>query len=683
LQKAEGKMPLDEKSVLNFKLKPGNKIIVKGIVAGGTDGRYDGSVFGSQIGDKERISVTGGRNNINKTSYNGDNSLQVYTSGSGITKTTIGAVDYGNTSKSGNGINASYDFDLPTTYQETVKQKRQDVLPSSTLVTHAMQASTNKSDNHRMRYRYQPKTGKTNIYFSGSTNYSSNDNVNVNQSATSDGSGQLLNSLDNSFRSTGRNFGTSLSMDGRRAFGKKGRVLGWNGGYNYSSRVGKDENDAKMVFYQNGLVDSLSHLRQEIENDSKSNSASLSVNYSEPVNKRINLNMAQWFGYGWSYSDKTTWAIDSSGKRLNVDSLYSNFTQSYSLSTGSQLSVVYHDQYWNVTGGFTLLHNKMLQKDIGRKKEIEQKGITPSLNLNASYNTKKNTWNMSSSANYNLPSIQLLQPVQDLTNPLQIFIGNPNLKPQISYSSSLNWSNRRPQENGKPPLIISNAGAYLNLTRDQITSSVLYDSLGKQVTTYRNVNGIYYYGINSNLSFQKKWGKDILRIGLSPRLNFNKGRTFLNGELYDNSSLGLNAGINAGYNRGEMIFLSLSYNPYYQRLRYEQNARQNQEYTIHNVNLDVDLYLFQRLKVKQSVSYTYNNSLNAGFKKSSMLWNATAALICLKSRKIEILFAGFDLLKQFNNLARTVQANYIEDTESNNLRRYFMVGVKYGFSKIL
>jgi hypothetical protein len=683
LQKADGKLPLDEKSILNFKLKPGNKIIVKGMVAGGTDERYDGSLFGSQIGDRERISVTGGRNNINKTSYNGDNSLQVYTSGSGITKTTIGAVDYGNRSKSGNDINASYELDLPTTFQETVKQKRQDVLPSSTLVTHALQASTNKSDNHRLRYRYQPKTGKTNLYFSGSSNYSSTDNVNLNQSATSDGNGQQLNSMDNSFRSTARNFGTTLSIDGRRAFGKKGRVLGWNGGYNYGRQVGKDENDAKMVFYKNGTVDSLSHLRQEIENESKSHSASLSLNYSEPVGKKMNLNLAHSFGYGWSYSDKTTWALDSVGKRQFVDSLYSNFTESHSMNTASQVSIVYHDKYWNVNSGFVLLHNKMLQKDIGRKKEIEQKTMTPSLNLNASYNTKKNSWTLGSSANYFLPSIQQLQPVQDVTNPLQVFIGNPNLKPQVNYSSSLNWTNKRPQVNGKPPVIISNVGTYLNLTKDQITSSVQYDSLGKQVTTYRNVNGIYYFGVNGNLSLQKKWGKDYFRIGLSPRLNVNRNRTFLNGELYDNSSLGLSSGISTGYSKGEVIFLSLNYNPYYQKLHYEQNASQNQEYTIHNVNFDVDLYLFERLKVKHSVSYTYNNSLEAGFKKSSMLWNATASLICLKSRKIEILFAGFDLLKQFNNLSRTVQANYIEDTESNNLQRYFMVGVKYGFGKIL
>ena len=132
-----------------------------------------------------------------------------------------------------------------------------------------------------------------------------------------------------------------------------------------------------------------------------------------------------------------------------------------------------------------------------------------------------------------------------------------------------------------------------------------------------------------------------------------------------------------------MLFLSLNYNPYYQKLRYEQNVSQNREYTIQNVNLDIDLYLFQRLKMKQSVSYTYNNSLNAGFKKSSTLWNASASLICLKSRKIEVLFAAFDLLKQFNNLSRTVQANYIEDTQSNNLQRYFMMGVKYSYSKIL
>jgi hypothetical protein len=207
--------------------------------------------------------------------------------------------------------------------------------------------------------------------------------------------------------------------------------------------------------------------------------------------------------------------------------------------------------------------------------------------------------------------------------------------------------------------------------------------LGKQVTTYQNVNGIYDGGVNTNLSLQKKWKKNFFMIGLGPRVNYRKDRTFLNGELYDNNNLGMSWGISTSYNRGEKIYLSLRYSPNYQKLRYEQNATQNRAYTIHNVNLDADVYLFERLKLKQSVDYMYNNGLTAGSKRSSMLWNATASLTCLKSRKIELVAAAFDLLRQFNNLSRTVEANYIEDTQSNNLQRYFMIGVKYSFGKIL
>jgi len=683
INQADRKESPNEKSLLNFKLKPGVKVIVKGIAAGGTDNRYDGSLFGSQIEDKVRISLTAGRNNINKTRYNGDNSLQVYTSGSGITKTTIGAVDFGGRWKSLGDINATYDLDLPTTYHETVKQKRQDVLPASTLITQALQASTNTSENHKLRYRFQPTSGKIIVSFSGSTNYTQINNLNVNQSSTSDGQGQSLNAMDASFRTTGHSFGTTLSMNGRRAFTRKGRVLGWNGAYGYNRRVGEDKNDAKMDFYRDGVIDSTSHLRQKIENDSRSHSASLGVNYGEPITDKFSLNLGQSFSFGWSYSDKKTWSVDSLWKRQFVDSLYSNFTESNSMNASSNVSIVYRNQNWNVSAGLALLHHKMLQKDRYRKKDVEQENTAPTVNLNATHDTRTSQWSLSSSAAYFIPSIEQLQPVQDATNPLQVIIGNPNLRPQVYYSNSVRWNNKRQQVNGSPGFIVSSVDGFLHVTRDQIATSVTYDSLGKQVTTYQNVNGIYHSGINSDLSWQKKWGKDYFRIGLNPRVNFNKNRTFLNEELYDISMLGVNAGISMNYNRGEMLYLSLSYTPYYQALQYEQNEVQNQAYTIHNVNLDTELYLFDRLKVKQAVSYMYNNSHSAGLKKSSTLWNATASLICLKSRKVEVLFAGFDLLKQFNNLSRTVHANYIEDTESNNLQQYFMVGVKYSFSRIL
>jgi hypothetical protein len=74
--------------------------------------------------------------------------------------------------------------------------------------------------------------------------------------------------------------------------------------------------------------------------------------------------------------------------------------------------------------------------------------------------------------------------------------------------------------------------------------------------------------------------------------------------------------------------------------------------------------------------------LPSSYDRSSLLWNAGASYLCFKNKKGEISFTAFDILKQFNNLTRTVGGNYIEDTQSLTLQRYFMVGFKYFFGRL-
>src|SRR5262249_50595196 len=155
-----------------------------------------------------------------------------------------------------------------------------------------------------------------------------------------------------------------------------------------------------------------------------------------------------------------------------------------------QAAFNYNSQLWNVTGGISLLQNYGKQQDLGRDSALKQHSISPALRTNITHTGKKSSWSFNSTANYILPSLQQLQPVQNLTNPLYVIQGNPDLRPQVNYTGGFNWSTRKVQVNGKPVAIVNTVSTNWNAVSNQIVTSTLYDSLGKQTVTYANVNGI-------------------------------------------------------------------------------------------------------------------------------------------------------------------------------------------------
>jgi hypothetical protein len=682
LQAGTGRVETDPSQILNFKLKPGKKYFARGYAAGGTDQRYDGSFFGSRIVDKNRLSLTLGRNNINKAGINSDNSVQLLTNGSGITKTTFGGLDYGTKWNEDKSLNASYGFNLPTTVKESVKERREDVLTSTALITNTHQTAINTSSNHRGDLHYAAKRNRNELTLTVDANYSTIDNLTTNSANTTGGQGNLLNALSGNYQSKGNNFRTNMGIDGEKRFAKRGRELEWDLGFGYNSGNTTDHNDALTLFYKNSLLDSQYHFRQEIANDNHSTNVNFNFHYREPIGAHTNFNLRNSLSERWGTANRTTWALDSLGKKIEIDSLYSNAFTNNAVNNTTEASISYRNKYWNAVAGASLLQNFALQKDGIRKKEIRQRTASPVLRTNINYNTKKYYWSVNTAANYALPTLQQLQPVADVTNPLNIVEGNPSLKPQINYTNTFTWRNKKLQINGRPAAILNSIDLNWNAAHDKIITSVRYDSLGKQITTYQNVNGVYDLGGRIQFSFQRKWGSHIFSANFRPGINYQKDKTFINGSLYDNERTSVQSSINFNYRKGDMISFLINYSPSFNQLHYQQNSSLNQSYTLHTINVDLDLYLLKRIKMSNSIDYSYNNSLPPNYDRSSLLWNASASYICLKNKRGEITATAFDILRQFNNLVRNVGSNYIEDTQSNNLQRYVMVGFKYFFGKV-
>ena len=63
------------------------------------------------------------------------------------------------------------------------------------------------------------------------------------------------------------------------------------------------------------------------------------------------------------------------------------------------------------------------------------------------------------------------------------------------------------------------------------------------------------------------------------------------------------------------------------------------------------------------------------------MWNANVSKYVFPKKQGLIKVQGFDLLRQYISVSRSVSDNYIQDTQSNVLQQYFMISFTYFLNK--
>lgn len=670
-----------QSQVLNLKLKAGNKYFGNGIFSAGTDKRHEGAGFGSVSRKKDRLSIYGGKNNINKTGSAGS-SVTIVNSGSGITENIFSGLDYGLKLNGTKDISGTYQFNQPHTVKELIKERRQNILPGAQLITQSLSEGENESSNHKLAVKILRLEAPRPL-FSSALDWTNSQNTSYNIAFAKDGQGNLLNRAENTYQSkaTIRNWATEMG------YYKKFQNWSISGNLTYTQAKQDlvDGNEGTTVFYKNNLIDSQYLFRQQIKAVNRTDVLNANFWITKKSGKYVSFRVRNKFALQWGSATRITWNLDSLGGLPTKDTNYSNDFRSCAFSNHSSFSVIYQKNGWKLMPGITLVQSDQEQKDFNRQTTIRKnaKNLVPQLDISSVANQKY--YSLSYAVYVVLPALEQLQPVQEISNPLYINKGNPELNRTLEHNMRWSYYNRNfvvaKRKRFKP--FISNASLFFNTSQDKIISSLQYDSLGRQINSYENVSGVYR--VNGNFSttlFQYKNARNSFLAIITPEINYLRDRIYLNGILNNTDNVNIQMQFNITYQNSDAINIILTYSPMWSDLNYEQNNTLRQSYWVQNLGIDIDLFFGKRIKLNKTMYFGYNNQLPAGFDKSSLLWNAQGSYLCLKNRKGEISFSAFDILKQFNNLTRTIAGNYIEDSQVNNLQQYFMLGFKYHFGAI-
>jgi hypothetical protein len=84
---------------------------------------------------------------------------------------------------------------------------------------------------------------------------------------------------------------------------------------------------------------------------------------------------------------------------------------------------------------------------------------------------------------------------------------------------------------------------------------------------------------------------------------------------------------------------------------------------------------------RHDLEYIINKGLSSAVNQNIVLLNASIEKTLFKKKNGIFRLSGFDIFKQNQAIARTVNGNNIVDTRVNRLTRYFMMSFIYRFNK--
>ncbi len=422
-----------------------------------------------------------------------------------------------------------------------------------------------------------------------------------------------------------------------------------------------------------GTLDKLGDLRyheviQEQTRDGHRFGQGQRLSLTQPLGTRYVLEL---FGQRRAVDEdenKEVYDIRDAGPEFN-DLLSSEFERTYTYYQGGLRFNRNRSDSWLVLGlqvQKSNLDGKILDRD-----ETIENGYThvlPSLNYRYQFSPGNNL-NFNYRATTREPTLTELQPFTDNSNPLSLYVGNPDLTPEYTHSL-------RGEYRYFDMFSFVNLFTYFNAsyTTDDIVLSRTVDDDGLQELS--PINSGQSWTVNSGVNF----GRPIRSLGARTQLDYSitysKGSEFIN--QAENESRILSHSVNASLeNRDKELFdiragARFSFND----VEYSLNKELNQDYVNSIYYASGSYYLGALWTLTSSLNYQVYDEEVFGPGQNVALLQASISRLVMNERA-EIALIGYDLLDQNQVVTFNSTSSFIQETRVESLGHYLILKFNY------
>jgi len=691
---------------INLKLKDNKKngYFGKVNIGGGTDGYFDNQAMINLFKKKKKLSGFGIISNTGKTGLNwnernsyGDNiasnldyddasgnfmftgsndeldSWDGQYNGQGYPSVKTGGVHYNNKwDDDKQSANFNYKI-LQLNVTGANGTNTQYILPDTLYYTSRTEHFNNQILRNRINGNYEVQLDSSSsikISASGGTDHKLTDSYFTTESLASDST--RVNSGIRSISTTSDTRTVNSNLLWKKKLRKKGRTLSVNLSENFENGSSDGFLFAVNEFFKGGKDTTDQFKRYENKKlafDSK-------ITYSEPLSAVSSIIANYGISVNNSQSNRKSFNKSADGRYADIDSIYSNDYRFnvFTHKAGLTYNLIKKKVRFNLGNNIGI--TSFRQDDVLADTASQRNFINwfPQASFTYSFNQQKRL-SLRYNGNTSQPSIQQIQPTRTNDDPLNVTIGNPDLKPQFANNINLNFYQYK---------VLTETNIYANMsyrfTENALGNKSTVDSNGKRTNQSVNLDG------NRTLSawfgYGFKWKKPNININFNGQVSQGRYTGIVNNvmNITDNSSYTLSSYLNKSKDKKYEIRLeaSASYNK--SRSSVQSNIKTN--YWTYNIQPSFDIFLPKKFQLHSDVDANFRQKTSAfDFNTNVILWNAWFGKKFLKGDVLLLKASANDLLNQNSGFNRQIQSNYISQNTYTSIQRFFMLSIVWNFTK--
>ncbi len=727
LSKVTGIDDGEEQTVLDFNVKKGmNKGLMSNIDLGiGNKDRYSARGMGGYFNSNNRFMLFGNANNTSDRGFGGGGPRRGFGGGNGLNASKMLAANYNYEEKNKFKFNTSLRWNH-SDGDVWSRRSSENFMGSSSSFSNSLNQNFSRSDswNGNIRLEWMPDT-MTNILFRPSISWTTNDSRSTGISASynqdpyqysddplSDEGIEKMDEVDAVINrqksvslSNSKNNNISGMLQLNRKLNNKGRNVTLRMDAKYTDKDNKSISlqNAHLYLVQNEAgLDSTYQTNRYNLTPSKDYSYSAQATYSEPLWKATFLQFSYKFTYSYSKSDRSTYDFskysfdginpeygawgnylgrldgglgDYRDDKLSRYSEYRNYTHDI------QVMMRFVRQKYNLNFGVMIQpqRSKFIQDYQGKYVDTVRTvtNVSPTLDFRYRF-SKMSNLRVNYRGTTSQPSISQLLNIVDDSDPLNVSMGNPGLKPSFTQNFRLFYNNFVQNHN-------KGVMTYINFstTSNSISNKVTYDeTTGGRISRPENINGNWNvmgaFMFNCSIDSAGVWN-----INTDTNLGYNHYVSYLSLDKSQDSQK--NTTQNTTWNER----LSLSYRNDWLELSLDGTLAYNHAKNKLQPNSNLDTWQFS-YGPSMTLTAPWGTSLNTslscssrrGYSDASMntdefVWNAQLSQGFLKGKPLTVMLQFYDLLHQQSTFSRAISSVSRTDTEYNAINSYAMLHVVY------
>ena len=710
----------EEETVLDLTVKKEMNTGWFGNVDGaiGTEDRYSARGMVNYFRGPTQVSLIGSVNNVNDQGFRGGGGGPRWNRNNGLTaKKWIGLDFFTKTDKIELGGSARYNY---TGNDVGSIGSTEDFLTSGNSFSNSNTNARNRSKNFNADFRmeWRPDT-LTNIIFRPNISYAKTDNLSLSESGTFNADPYDLvdnpndylnleklameddpleevrvNAINSGTLTDGKDLSANGTLQINRKLSPDGRNITFRGRFSYGDNVNRQYTESQTNYFllQSYLGgDSILIRNQYINTPTKDFNYRAQLTYSEPIAKATYLQFSYQFQYMYSESDRKTYDLQSYGNDWNigaalpadyaaheVDSL-GKYAEYRYYNHDASLALRFIREKWQLSSGISLQpqHTVLSYKRGDYMVDTTRNVFNFAPNIDFRYRfSKVSQLRFTYRGRSSQPSMENLLPIVDNSNPQNIRVGNPGLKPSFSHTLRFFYNDYKvEQQRG----IFSHAS--FQATQNSVSNSRVYnESTGGWTTTPKNINGNWnafaMFGFNTALKNKK------FNIGTFTSFNYQNNVGYLTDtqtrveQKNTTTNLNINERLRGSY-RNDWLEVGLNGSFSYTVERDKLTPSNNQE----PYNFSYGGFTNITAPWNMSLSTNITNQARRGYRDSSMnrnelIWNAQLSQTFLNG-DATISFEMYDILRRQSNITRSLTSSGRSVYEYNGVNSYCMLRFIY------